>query len=126
VCRGSRPQGQRDLITVLGHAPMILAGEFVRAIGTRVNDRTYGVQFRASFLKGTAPRTVEGIETYLGSPMIRGIGAVYATKLVQKVSEGSRHQTDTEPWVSLQIRREKLKPSVSALSPSAIQPGKGP
>ena len=37
---------------------MILAGEFVRAIGTQVNDRTFGVQFRASFLKATALRTV--------------------------------------------------------------------
>ena len=66
MCHGSRPLGQRDLITVLGHAAIILAGEFVRAIRTQINDRTFGVQFRASFLKATALRTVEGIEKYLG------------------------------------------------------------
>jgi exodeoxyribonuclease V alpha subunit len=71
-----KARGQRDLITVLGHAAMISAGEFVQANGIWVNDRTHGVQFKASFLKATAPTTVEGIEKYLGSGMIRGIGPV--------------------------------------------------
>ena len=52
-----------------------------------INDRTHGVQFRASFLKATAPTTVEGIEKYLGSGMIRGIGPVYAKKLVRAFGE---------------------------------------
>jgi exodeoxyribonuclease V alpha subunit len=69
-----KARGQRDLITLVGHAVMISAGEFVQASGTWVNDRTHGVQFKASFLKATAPTTVEGIEKYLGSGMIRGIG----------------------------------------------------
>jgi exodeoxyribonuclease V alpha subunit len=43
------------LITVLGHAAIISAGEFVQASGSWINDRTHGVQFRASFLKATAP-----------------------------------------------------------------------
>ena len=60
-----KARGQRDLITVVGHAAMISAGEFVQASGGWVNDRTHGVQFRASFLKATAPTTVEGIEKYL-------------------------------------------------------------
>ena len=71
-----KARGQRDLITVLGHAAMIAAGEFVQASGTWVNDRTHGVQFRASFLKATQPTTVEGIEKYLGSGVIRGMGPV--------------------------------------------------
>jgi exodeoxyribonuclease V alpha subunit len=75
-----KARGQRDLITVLGHAAMIAAGEFVQASGTWVNDRTHGVQFRASFLKAAAPTTIEGIEKYLGSGMIRGIGPIYAKK----------------------------------------------
>ena len=62
-----KARGQRDLITVVGHAAMISAGEFVQASGSWINDRTHGVQFKASFLKATAPTTVEGIEKYLGS-----------------------------------------------------------
>ena len=54
-----------------------------QASGTWVNDRVHGVQFRASFLKAMPPTTTEGIEKYLGSGMIRGIGPVYAKKLVR-------------------------------------------
>jgi exodeoxyribonuclease V alpha subunit len=82
-----KARGQRDLITLVGHAATISAGEFVQASGSWVNDRTHGIQFKASFLKATAPTTVEGIEKYLGSGMIRGIGPVYAKKLVRAFSE---------------------------------------
>src|SRR6201996_6766709 len=63
-----KARGQRDLITVIGHAAMISAGEFVQANGNWIDDRTHAVQFRASFLKAM---TIEGIEKYLGSGMIR-------------------------------------------------------
>jgi exodeoxyribonuclease V alpha subunit len=92
-----KARGQRDLITVLGHAAMISAGEFVQASGTWINDRTHGVQFRASFLKATAPTTVEGIERYLGSGMIRGIGPVYAKKLVRTFGEAVFDVIEHEP-----------------------------
>src|SRR5690242_153005 len=82
-----KARGQRDLLTLVGHAAMISAGEFVQASGSWINDRTHGLQFRASFLKATAPTTVEGIEKYLGSGMIRGIGPVYARKLVRAFGE---------------------------------------
>ena len=82
-----KARGQRELITVVGHAAMISAGEFVQASGSWINDRTHGVQFRAAFLKATAPTTIEGIEKYLGSGMIRGIGPVYAKKLVRAFGE---------------------------------------
>jgi exodeoxyribonuclease V alpha subunit len=71
-----KARGQRDLITVLGHAAMISAGEFVQASWTWINDRTHGVQFKASFLKAAPPTTIEGIEKYLSSGMIRGMGPV--------------------------------------------------
>ena len=92
-----KARGQRDLITVLGHAAMISAGEFVQVSGTWINDRTHGVQFRASFLKATAPTTVEGIEKYLASGMIRGIGLVYAKKLVRAFGEAVFDVIEQEP-----------------------------
>ena len=69
-----KARGQRDLITVLGHAAMISAGEFVQASGSWINDRTHGVQFRASFLKAMPPTTTEGIEKYLDSGMSSRMG----------------------------------------------------
>ena len=92
-----KARGQRDLITVVGHAAMISAGEFVQAGGSWINDRTHGVQFRASFLKATAPTTIEGIEKYLGSGMIRGIGPVYAKKLVRAFGETVFDVIEQEP-----------------------------
>ena len=92
-----KARGQRDLITVLGHAAMISAGEFVQASGSWINDRTHGVQFRASFLKASAPTTIEGIEKYFGSGMIRGIGPIYAKKLVRAFGEAVFDIIEQEP-----------------------------
>src|SRR6478672_8624613 len=92
-----KARGQRDLITVLGHAAMIAAGEFVQASGSWINDRTHGVQFRASFLKATAPTTLDGIEKYLGSGMLRGIGPIYAKKLVRAFGEAVFEVIEQEP-----------------------------
>src|SRR5262252_2819874 len=92
-----KARGQRDLITLVGHAAMISAGEFVQASGAWMNDRTHGLQFKASFLKATAPTTVEGIEKYLGSGMIRGIGPVYAKKLVRVFGETVFDVIEQEP-----------------------------
>src|SRR5687767_11216272 len=92
-----KARGQKDLVTVVGHAATIGAGEFVSASGTWVNDRTHGLQLKASFLKATAPTTLEGIERYLGSGMIRGIGPVYAKKLVQAFGEAVFDLIEQEP-----------------------------
>ena len=78
-----KARGHRDLVTVVGHAASISAGEWVTAGGEWVNDRTHGQQFKTRFLRTSAPTTTEGIEKYLGSGMIRGIGLVYAKKLVK-------------------------------------------
>jgi exodeoxyribonuclease V alpha subunit len=92
-----KARGQRDLVTVLGHAATISAGEFVQAGGAWVNDRTHGMQFKATFLKAMPPTTTEGIEKYLGSGMIRGIGPVYAKKLVRAFGDGVFEVIEQEP-----------------------------
>jgi exodeoxyribonuclease V alpha subunit len=79
-----KARGHRDLVTTVGHAAAISAGEWVTASGEWVNDRTHGHQFRARFLKTSAPSSLEGIEKYLGSGMIRGIGPVYAKRMVKR------------------------------------------
>lgn len=77
-----KARGHRDLVTVVGHAAEISAGEWVTVSGTWVNSREHGQQFKAAFLRSSPPTTAEGIEKYLGSGMIRGIGPIYASKLV--------------------------------------------
>src|SRR5262249_28526028 len=75
------------LVTIVGHAATISAGEWVTATGEWINDRTHGQQFKARFLRTSTPNSVDGIEKYLSSGMIRGIGPVYAKKLVRACRE---------------------------------------
>ena len=82
-----KAKGHRDQVTVLGSLPSVSAGEWVTAEGRWVQDREFGLQFRAEMLNSTAPTTKEGIEKYLGSGMVKGIGPVYAKKLVAKFGE---------------------------------------
>ena len=53
-----KARGHRDLVTTIGHAAMISAGEWVTASGEWTNDRTHGQQFRARFLKTSAPSSI--------------------------------------------------------------------
>ena len=62
-----KARGHRDLVTTVGHAATISAGEWITASGIWLNDRNHGLQFKAHFLKTSAPSTIEGIEKYLGS-----------------------------------------------------------
>lgn len=78
-----KARGHRDLVTLISHAAMICAGEWITASGEWTNDRNHGLQFRARFLKTSEPSSIEGIEKYLGSGMIRGIGPTYAKRLVR-------------------------------------------
>jgi exodeoxyribonuclease V alpha subunit len=82
-----KAKGHRDQVTVLGSLPSVSAGEWVTAQGRWVQDREFGLQFRAEMLNSTAPTTKEGIEKYLCSGMVKGIGPVYAKKLVAKFGE---------------------------------------
>jgi exodeoxyribonuclease V alpha subunit len=72
---------------VLGAAPSVAAGEYIQASGTWENHREHGVQFRATFLRVTAPTSAEGMEKYLGSGLIKGIGPTFAQRLVNAFSE---------------------------------------
>ena len=92
-----KARGHRELITVIGHAAVIAAGEWVTASGEWVNDRTHGQQFKARFMRTSAPTSIEGIEKYLGSGMIRGIGPVYAKKMVRAFGEKVFDVIEAEP-----------------------------
>jgi exodeoxyribonuclease V alpha subunit len=82
-----KAKGHRDLVTVVGSLPSVSPGEWLTAQGRWVQDREFGLQFKAEMLTSTAPTTKEGIEKYLGSGMVKGIGPVYAKKLVAKFGE---------------------------------------
>src|SRR6266487_3488013 len=83
----ARARGHRDVVTVVGPAATISAGAWITASGEWLNDRTHGQQFKARFLRTSPPTSADGIEKYLSSGMIRGVGPVYAKKLVRAFGE---------------------------------------
>ena len=77
-----KAKGFRDLVTVVGQVSIIASGEFIEAVGVWKNDLQYGLQLTAFSLKAMPPTGVDGIQKYLASGMIKGIGPVYGERLV--------------------------------------------
>jgi exodeoxyribonuclease V alpha subunit len=75
--------GRRGLITIVGHLASVVAGEYIEATGDWIQDRDHGLQFKAEMLRATPPHTPKGIEKYLGSGLIKGIGPHFAQKIVE-------------------------------------------
>ena len=92
-----KARGRRELVTVVGHAAAVTPGEWITATGDWVHDRTHGPQFRARFLKASEPTSHDGIRRYLGSGLIRGIGPVYAKKLVAAFGDAIFDVIDASP-----------------------------
>src|SRR5712691_1997847 len=88
----AKARGHRDVVTVVGHAATIAAGEWITASGDWVNDRTHGQQFKARFLRTSPPTSADGIEKYLPSGMIRGVGPADPQKLVRTFGEKVFHE----------------------------------
>jgi exodeoxyribonuclease V alpha subunit len=75
--------GKKDLVTVVGNLLGVQPGENLRLRGSWTLDRNYGEQFKADGYVTVKPATLVGIEKYLGSGLVRGIGKVMAGRLVE-------------------------------------------
>ena len=78
-------------ITVVGKTQAVWEGEDVKAVGSWVVDKTHGRQFKAETLTCIAPRSLRGIERYLASGLIRGVGPVLAKRIVDTFGEETMH-----------------------------------
>lgn len=75
--------GLGELATVVGNLASVSPGETLRLRGAWVSHKKYGEQFQVESYESVAPATLTGIERYLGSGLIKGIGPVFARRLVQ-------------------------------------------
>lgn len=75
-------RAKRDLVTVVGFTASATPGEYIDCIGEWVTDRKHGLQFKATTLRLVMPSTEAGLEKYLGSGLVKGIGPHFAKKLV--------------------------------------------
>ncbi len=80
-------RGRKELVTVIGNVATVTPGEWITAEGRWVRDREHGMQLKAGRVETQPPDSREGIEKYLASGMIKGIGPVYAKKLVAQFGE---------------------------------------
>ena len=90
-------RSHREPITVTGHAATAAAGEWITATGEWSNHPKHGPQFKAHFIRSSAPSASEDIEKYLRSGAIRGIGRIYAAKLVLAFKDKVLDVIENEP-----------------------------
>ena len=96
----AKARGHRDLVTVVGHAAIISAGEWITASGEWINDRAHGQQFKARFLKTSVPSSIDVIEAEPDRLReVTGIGAVRAKRI-------------TDAWAEQKIVREIMSQDV--------------
>lgn len=88
VCR-VEVEGHRGPATMVGNCSAMWTGEEVTASGKWIRHKQHGYQFQADSIKCVAPTSKKGIERYLASGMIRGIGKELAHRLVKKFGTGT-------------------------------------
>ncbi len=90
-------KGYTDLVTVVGTMPDVHVGSVLTLGGFWKIDSKYGRQFQVVTFEETLPATVYGIEKYLGSGLIRGIGPKYARLIVKTFGAETLNVIETEP-----------------------------
>jgi len=76
--------GQRDLVTIIGNLMAPTPGEILKMRGEWANHPKFGEQFKVVQYETKVPATVYGIQKYLGSGLIKGLGPVMAKRIVKK------------------------------------------
>ena len=112
-----RAKNFQDLVTVVGEMPDVHVGSVLYLGGFWKMDARYGRQFTIQEFEETLPATVYGIEKYLGSGLVKGIGPKYAKKIVQEFGKDTLEVIETSPDDLLKIpgigkvRVERIKKS---------------
>ena len=110
-------KNQNDLVTVVGTMPDTHVGSVLSLEGFWKIDAKYGKQFLVQKFEETLPATVYGIEKYLGSGLIKGVGPKFARRIVQKFGEDTLNVIEDNPDALIdvegigRIRVERIKKS---------------
>jgi exodeoxyribonuclease V alpha subunit len=92
-----REKGKRELTTFVGNLMAVSPGETLRLWGRWVDDKQWGRQLRVERYETVLPATANGIEKYLGSGLVEGIGPVFAKRLVAAFGIETLRVIDEEP-----------------------------
>ncbi len=116
VC-GILPKGEGEEIVVVGACPSVCEGEVLQARGTWVRHKQHGRQFQAERIECHPPASRAGIQRFLASGLIRGIGKVMAGRLVERFGDKTLEIIDRESRRLEEVdgigpvRREMIKES---------------
>ena len=92
-----------ELVTVVGAMPETHVGSVLSLSGSWKMDSKYGRQFAVETFEETLPATVYGIEKYLGSGLIKGVGPKYARRIVQQFGKETLNVIEEEPKRLLEV-----------------------
>jgi len=88
---------KKELITVVGVLASVPVGSTLSLTGTWTRDSRYGKQFKLQSYEIVKPNTINGIERYLGSGLIKGIGPAYAARIVSRFGLETLDILDNDP-----------------------------
>lgn len=88
--------GQRDLVTIIGNLMAPTPGEILKMRGEWANHPKFGEQFKVVQYETKVPATVNGIQKYLGSGLIKGLGPVMAKRIVKKFGKRTLEVIENE------------------------------
>ena len=112
-----RAGGYQDLVTVVGNMPEVHVGSVLTLGGSWRVDSRYGRQFSVESFEETLPATVYGIEKYLGSGLVKGIGPKFARRIVRTFGADTLNVIEETPDRLLdvpgigRVRVERIKKS---------------
>jgi len=98
--------------SIVGYLDKVVPGEVVRLTGSWITHPKYGRQFQVETFSREMPATINGIRRYLGSGLIKGVGGVLASRMVDAFGDKVLEILDTEPEKLLTVEgvgRKKLK-----------------
>lgn len=99
-----KAKGHHELVTVVGPMPSVVVGSVLSLQGYWKNDGKYGPQFTVESFEETLPATVYGIEKYLGSGLIKGIGPIFAKNIVNTFGTDTLEVIESDVDRLLEIR----------------------
>lgn len=97
-------QAEEDEVTCVGIVPQIHSGETLEIRGNWTMHPLYGRQVQVQYYEKSMPTTLAGIEKYLASGLIKGIGARTAKRIVEKFGEATFYVIEEKPDLLTEIR----------------------
>ena len=95
---------ETKVYTAVGYLPFVNTGDVIVANGEMTRHNVYGEQFKVATFEKVMPSTLNEIEKYLGSGIIKGVGPVTAKKIVSRFADESIYVLKCEPYKLAEIK----------------------